>query len=164
MTTPQSPLAEREALLVTWLDASIKDVNEKRRLNQRKASRLRIASLTFAGLATLLLGLKVDADQTTLFTNVAFVASVLVTFLTAIESYFNYRALWVAHERAKAEFFALSDRVRFFSGLTMNDTDRAQALSQSYAEYERIWGDLNETWFKARETKPLEFNQTKSGG
>lgn len=83
--------------------------------------------------------------------NLAFAFTAIVTVLNALEPFFNYRALWVEHERANASLYQLKDRLNFYvTGKEKTGLDISE-LEEFYAQYEQIWETLNQAWISQRQ-------------
>ena len=153
MTAPKYGADEARAkvtLLESYLKSSIDDVGKKRLRNQRKATAVKLTILCLSGGATLLLGLDLGLSVDPWLKRAAFVLTSVVTVLNAVEPFFNYRALWVEHERANAAFFHVKDRLHFYvTGRTESALEPA-AIEHFYDEYERVWTRLNQAWLEQR--------------
>lgn len=144
-------LRQKVALLQDYLDKSIADVGKKRRTNQGRATQVKMLILCLSGAATILLGLELGELAQLPLKNVAFAFTSIVTVLNALEPFFNYRALWVEHERANGAFFAVKDRLNYYvAGRQDADLD-ATAIGNLYGEYEQVWANLNHAWSTQRQ-------------
>lgn len=144
-------LRRKVELLQSYLVGSIGDVSKKRRTNQFRATNIKVFILCLSGGATLLLGLDLGQVAELPLKNLAFAFSSIVTVLNALEPFFNYRALWVEHERANAAFFAVKDRLSFYVAGKSDDDLRADDVARLYAEYEAVWTALNQAWSTQRQ-------------
>jgi len=137
-------------LLQRFIKSSIDDVGRKRKVNQGRATIVKVLILCMSGGATVLLGLNLGPSTEVPLKNVAFALSSLVTVLNALEPFFNYRALWVEHERANAAFFQVKDRLEFYvTGRADSDLEMSQ-IDRFYGEYESAWSTLNQAWSQQR--------------
>jgi hypothetical protein len=143
-------LQEKAEWLRNKLVESLENVGRKRNLNQRKATYVKFASIAFSGTATILLGLPV-AGLDPLFRSIAFVLGALVTLLTAIEPFFNYRGLWVEHERARYRLHTLQDEFEYYMAGTISEKINAEKLNEFHQKYLDIFIDLSESWLQQRE-------------
>ena len=82
--------------------------------------------------------------------NIAFVFSSLVTVFNALEPFFNYRSLWIEHEKANAAFFQVKDRLEFYITGRTDDELSLKEIDKFYEEYEEVWSSLNQAWSKQR--------------
>lgn len=143
-------LQDKADWLRNKLVESLENVGKKRNLNQRKATYVKFASIGFSGTATILLGLPVVGLEPT-FRSIAFVLSALVTLLTAIEPFFNYRGLWVEHERARYRLHTLQDEFEFYMAGTEPDKISEKKLNEFHQKYLEIFIDLSTAWLEQRQ-------------
>lgn len=137
-------------LIQNFIKSSIDDVGAKRKRNQRKATVVKVSILCLSGGATLMLGLNLGPSAEVSLKNIAFVLSSLVTVFNALEPFFNYRSLWVEHEKANAAFFQVKDRLEFYvTGRSDNELSLKE-IDKFYEEYEDVWSSLNQAWSKQR--------------
>ena len=155
-TPPSSPILHEKANhLQKMVEESIQDVRRKKRNFQMRASIVKVTIILFAGLATILLGLQVAAFEGTL-KQVAFVLGAIVTMLTALEPFFNYRSLWIEHELALAGFYRIRDDLAFYlSGVRPDDLD-AKMLKKFHDQYQAVWEQLSSAWIGYRRAKGPE--------
>lgn len=66
------------------------------------------------------------------------------------EPFFNYRALWVEHERATAGFFQVKDRLEFYVMGRSDAELELKEIDKFYDEYEHAWSTLNQAWSQQR--------------
>lgn len=151
-TVAATDLRKKIELLSEFVQSSIADVSKKRKLNQRRATAIKVVILCTSGGATILLGLNLDQTMDVSVKNIAFALTSLVTLLNALEPFFNYRALWVEHERANAAFFHLKDRLQFYISGRSDSTLEADQIENFYTEYEQIWASLNQAWTTQRQS------------
>lgn len=151
-------LEKKANWLSNSIDASIENVAQKRLSNQRKATYLKILTLILSGSATILLGLQI-AGLEKWFKDIAFVFASLVTLLTAAEPFFNYRAFWIEHERAKYRFHRLKDEFDFYLAGTTTDTLDPLRLEEFHQKYQEIWNELSENWLDQRQSNRYNINQ-----
>jgi hypothetical protein len=108
-----------------------------------------VTTIALSGLATILLGLQIVGFEK-YFKEIAFVLGALVTLLNALEPFFNFRALWVEHERAQANFHRLKDKISFY--LVGADAEKLslEKLEDIHDEYQKIWIRLSSAWIEYR--------------
>jgi hypothetical protein len=70
------------------------NIERIRAMDQKKATYIRIASIAFSETTTILLGLPISSLKPILGSKV-FVFTTLVTLLSTIEPFLNYRGFWV---------------------------------------------------------------------
>ncbi len=101
-----------------------------------------------SAMATITLGLA----ATDAWGKVGFVLSALVTSLTALEPFFNWRSRWIDADDALAGWYDVEEELRRMvatsteSGLTHAEVDR------QYKRYRKIWNDWSASWVSARKS------------
>jgi len=110
-----------------------------------------MSTIALSGLGTILLGLQIAVLERW-FNDIAFVLTALVTLVSSIEPFFNFRALWVEHERAKYRFHVLRDDIDFYLAGTDAETLSEERLQAFHERYRNIWANLSETWLEQRES------------
>lgn len=139
------------------IDKRIDSFKERRGENRRKTIRLKFLSLSLASLTTILLGINgLNTSSKLLFQNVAFILSAITTFLTALDTFFNYRALWIRYTVTLNELYELKDNLEY---LCTNETINIvkEDLDRLYQQYQRILNETNTNWTELRK-------EQKSGG
>ncbi len=138
---------------------SIENTQGKARSNKRRASFIKLASLVTSALVTVLIGWN-SAGLEIWLNNIALAGAATVTLLSALEPFFNYRALWVEHEEAAWRFYAVQDDIEFYlAGKEIADVDDAQ-LDEYHARIRRIWDELSQRWLSFRRG---EMDKPKEG-
>jgi hypothetical protein len=107
-----SVITAKIELLQAKVDDATRKVRGNRRDNRRKASLIKLTATFCSAAATILLGLKVPNLESQ-FKDIAFVLTALITLLSALEPFFNFRALWIEHEIALWKFYRLRDKIEF---------------------------------------------------
>ena len=139
-----------------WLsglvDSALQRVAEKRHRFQRYATKIQLATILFSGAISLCLGIDLISLQPWL-KRVAFTLGVIVTVLNALEPYFNYRALWIAHEEAKYMMHRLRENLDFYlKGLEHEPVDPQKVLDFQ-RQYQEIWDRVSAEWLARRRQK-----------
>jgi len=143
-------LGKKVEFLKEKLLESIEYVRKKRHQNQRKASYIKIISIVFSGSATILLGLQISGYDP-VFKQIAFVLGALVTLLTGLEPYYNFRGLWVEHERAEYLFHRLLDEIEFYlAGIGLEELN-PKRIAQFNEIYQDIWRRVSEDSLEQRQ-------------
>lgn len=136
-----------------WLKKNIHDsiehVRNNRRLNQRRASTIKITSILLSGVVTILLGLQFVGFEK-YFKDIAFTFGAIVTLINALEPFFNFRALWVEHELALANLYGLKDELEFYLAGTSPQNINTDTLFEFHKKYREIWVSLSTAWIRYR--------------
>ncbi len=142
-------LQEKADWLNEKIDEAILHAKKLKRTNQKRASYVKIISVLFTGLITILLGLQIEGYAES-FKAFAFVLGAFVTVINALEPFFNFRALWIEHEAALANFHRLKDSLEFYLiGLEPEKLEKNE-LEELNEKYQQIWVDLSRTWIEYR--------------
>ena len=133
------------------IEKSISVARLRRSQNQRKASWVKTATIILSGLATIFLGLQLSGLEK-IFKEIAFVFSALVTLMTAIEPFFNWRALWVEHESALGDFHKLLDDLRYYLAGRSPEELEAKKMDSVYEDYQNVWKRVSDNWIGHRQS------------
>jgi hypothetical protein len=153
-------LRKKIELLTEFIQSSITDVGNKRKLNRKHATWIKMLILCMSGAATIFLGLNLGSHTESALKNAAFVLSSLVTIFNALEPFFNYRGLWVEHERANAGFYQVKDRMAYYTAGRSDADLEAKEIDKFYDQYEHVWATLNQAWTQRRQ----QYDDAGKGG
>ncbi|MDL5485945.1 SLATT domain-containing protein [Microbacterium wangruii] len=145
LTPGMAPLEAAEGLLRSLAEAR-SYAQARRRTWSRWSTGIRLLMFTVSALATITLGLA----TTDAWGKVGFVLSALVTSLTALEPFFNWRSRWVDADEALAGWYDVEEDLR-----RLVETSPEAALTHSeverlYKRYRKIWNDWSASWVSAR--------------
>jgi hypothetical protein len=141
--------AEKIDFLKKRIDDSLVRAKDNRQINRRKASYIKVVVTLFSATATILLGLQI-ANLDSLFKSIAFILTALVTTLSALEPFFNFRSLWVEHEIALWKFYRLRDKLEFYLAGISPEEANMDKINSFYNEFQSIWNDLSTSWVSYR--------------
>ena len=148
-STDGKEIETKVELLQLKIEGSIGNVRHNRKTNRKKASFIKLTTTFCAAAATVLLGLEVTNFVIQL-KDIALIFTALVTLLSALEPFFNFRALWVEHEVALWKFYRLRDKLEFYvSGYNPEKMD-FDTINGFYIEYQSIWDELSQSWINYR--------------
>ena len=151
----QSSVSAKANLLAEMVGHSIDHAKKNRLYNSKRASIIRIVTIIASTLVTIFLGLQIDKAQV-YFQPIAFILGALVTLLNALEPFFNYRALWIEHEQALAEFYEIKNDLDFYlSGTKPNDLD-LKVLDKFRERHWLVWNHLHRSWIEHRKNGKLK--------
>lgn len=140
------------------IDRALKHTRQQRRKNQKRASAIKLATLLFSAAATILLGLQFSRFEG-YFKQIAFVLGAVVTLLNALEPYFNFRALWIEHEQALADFYQIKDDLSFYLGGVKPEDIDAEVLNKFHSQYQATWQQLSKAWIGYRKTDRVQIER-----
>jgi hypothetical protein len=107
-------------------------------------------SLALASFTTILLGLNgFNTSSKIVLQNVAFTLSAVTTLLTAWDTFFNYRGLWIRYTGTLNELYELKDNIEYLcTGEPQNI--KTEDLDNLYQQYQRVLDENNTTWVGLR--------------
>jgi hypothetical protein len=148
---------ERLNWLQTEIDQLVSRYQRESAQYKKQAFRLRIISVFLAAIISILLGLKLgNTVLAEAFSNGALVLSAAITVLSAYESFFDPRALWVRETVTFARLKDLQRDLRFWaSGLDPEAID-AEVVQKFKLRLDSVLEDTLKYWMKIRGAPDLE--------
>jgi hypothetical protein len=137
------------------VEGSIQHVRRNRWRNQKRASAIKVATILFSALATVLLGLQIAGTEA-YFKQIAFVFGAIVTMLNALEPFYNFRALWVEHELALARLYRIQSDLGFYLSGTKPEGLELKVLEEFQLRNRQAWEELSTAWIGYRKSKELK--------
>ncbi|MGJ5633296.1 SLATT domain-containing protein [Nostoc sp. CALU 1950] len=132
------------------IDKRISSFRERRKENRENAIRIKLLSFSIASLTTILLGLNgLSTPSKMVLQNVAFTFSAITTLLTAWDTFFNYRGLWIRYTGTLNELYELKDNLEYLSTGENGNISR-EDLDKLYQRYQNILNETNTTWGELR--------------
>ena len=143
--------AERLNCLQTDLDKLVTRYSGEAGRHKKTALTLKITSVIFAALITVLLGLTLESEalKDTL-RNVALTLGAVVTVLSAYEAFFDPRALWIRETVAFARLKDLQRDLRFWSSGIDPESLDPQMIDMFKRRLDHILDDSLKYWMKIR--------------
>ncbi|GBE95709.1 DUF4231 domain-containing protein [Nostoc cycadae] len=140
------------------IDKRIGSFRERRNENRSNAIRIKLISLSVASLTTVLLGLNgLNNTDKIVLQNVAFTLSAVTTLLTAWDTFFNYRGLWVKYTTTLNELYELKDNLEYLSTGEITNISK-EDLDKLYQRYQSILNETNATWTELRKEQKSTNN------
>jgi hypothetical protein len=147
---PTQELKTKAEWLEKRISESVSKVKQRANASQKKASYIKILLFVLSGSATILLGIQITGLDK-LFKDIAFVFTALVTLMAGVEPFFNFRGLWIEHERAEYKFHLLRDDLDFYlAGIEPEDLS-IEKLNHFQERFQEIWSNLSKVWLDQRE-------------
>ncbi|WP_308798969.1 hypothetical protein [Agromyces silvae] len=110
------------------------------------ATASRVLAFGLSATATIVLGTSNPAWPV----NLAFICSALVTTVTTLEPFFNWRTRWVLADAALADWHQLEDELYFHVASRKESELDRDALLEFQDRNSAIWGQLSSEWVAAR--------------
>ena len=140
---------EKIKYLTEQIDSSVNSLRLKKKRNKRKSSLIKVGIIALTGIATILLGLDVLGFEKE-FKKTAFILTSIATILTALEPFFNYRALWIECEDALAKLYRLKSTFEYYVHGTENQEIEMGQIDRFFEEYLKVWENLGTNWIAFR--------------
>jgi hypothetical protein len=146
----------------------IEDTDRHRRKEKRIAFWLRVAVVAFSGTITVLLGLQLDGRTIQVLSNIALVLGAAITVLTAIDAFYNYRALYIHRTVQLERLSGLRRRVRYLKVAPGREEEVAIECKSYFTELRTILEDGLRSWRRLRGDsdveQPAEGRESGPGG
>jgi len=149
------PIKEKLEAVRGQLDAQITGFDRRRHETRKIAYRIRFAVVTCSALTTIVIGLeRIPESIQPLLKNGALVFSVLVTAISALEAFYNHRALWIRYTATFTELKALRSKLECLTAGGLAGLDEAK-IDPLFGEFQQVLRETNDHWFQLRkETEP----------
>lgn len=117
--------------------------------NKKKAFLLKMLATLFGLLTTVLLGLQVAELTAGILKNIALVTSALVTLLSAIDAFFNHRALWVRYTATLSQLDVVRIELDYLNAAA-DQAPKEGDVDRLFAKYRSILDETNTSWTELR--------------
>src|SRR5215510_3127854 len=107
-------MPEQIEYLKKSLDDQINSFKRRRIQNRRFSIWLRVLIISLGALITVLLGVKVDSALQQSLNNLALLCGAVISLATAVESFFNYRELYVRYTVTYTQLLNLKSDLEFY--------------------------------------------------
>lgn len=151
---------EKLEILKTEINERIADLKKKRLSNKKMSHRLKILSVLFAAIITVLLGLQGLDQVESFFKNVALMLGASIMVVNACEAFCDHRSLWINQTVTLSLLQNLRRDIDFYaSGMELTEIE-IKRLEEFHERYNRILQDDLRDWLKLkRETeRPSDSN------
>jgi hypothetical protein len=121
-----------------------------------RASCARVATLALTAASTVVLGIPVIPDRTA----IALPMVALVTLLSALEPFFNWRSRWVLMEETQYRLNRIRDEMDYYLVATpAADLDRDR-LYRFFTDRQDTWNDVSRRWIEFRKLNQPQPHST----
>ncbi len=133
------------------LDSQINGFKKRRENNRKNAFWLKISITVLGSIITILLGLKISG-AIDLFASIALVLSGLITILNTLESFFDYRTLWLRYTITSTQLLSIKSDLDYLllSDLNLNTE---KGIDELYKRYTNVLTETNESWLGVRKNQ-----------
>lgn len=140
------PAADVAKLLRGWAIEGTQYSRSKKRRFIAVSTTVRLAALGLLAASTIILGLQ-DLE---FWPSVGFVTLTLATFVTGLETFFNWRSRWVLAEEAQYRFYRLQDELEFLIFLNKPEDITPDDLKGLFDKYQGTWDTFSLGWLEER--------------
>lgn len=140
---------EQISYLKKSLDSQIGAFKKRRKENKRLSTTIRILIISLGALITVLLGLRTDASTQQVLSNIALAFGAMISLLSAVESFFNYRELYVRYTTTYVQLLNLRSDLEFYLADDPRKVQK-QRIVDFHSRFQRILAETNESWQQAR--------------
>ena len=106
------------------------------------AARIKVTTLVLTAVSTVVLGIAgIPARATIALPMVA-----LVSVLTALDAYFNWRSRWILMQETQYRLQRLRDKMDYYLVTTPAAKVEKAALDEFFGEQQAIWADVSKRW------------------
>ncbi|TAA73935.1 MAG: Protein of unknown function (DUF4231) [Candidatus Electronema aureum] len=144
----QKHIEDKISFLKQEVDLKIKSFEEKRTFNRKMSSYLNMTLIIISALITIFLGIEQDTYKI-FFKNLALVLSASLTVLSTLDSFFNYKKLWVKYTDTTNDLKALKTDI-LYSCIKSDENISEQVIDKFYDRYISILKDTNQHWIQSR--------------
>jgi hypothetical protein len=137
--------------LQTELDCNIKFFCNKHKKTKQRAYSLKISSVIFSAMITVLLGISSNQFMAEMMKNLAIVLGAVVTIISAVDAFYNYGGLWVKNAVTLAKLRELKREVDFYAAGCSAEDISENKLNRYMNELQRIFKDDIKQWLRIRE-------------
>lgn len=144
----EAPLPPREAFMVfrDLVSADMDWADDRKHRHRRNSSRVQVAGLGLTGLATVVLGIAAIPERA----YIALPIVAVVTVISGLEAFFNWRALWVLMEETQYRLNRVRDHMDFYLVTTSANEVSEERLREFFDEQQNIWADVSRRWIEFR--------------
>jgi hypothetical protein len=154
--TEKEELNKKIEFLQMHIDERISRFTSKRIDNKFKARNFYVSTTVLAAISTIVLGLDVAGGGANtiiegydkLTKNIALIISAIITIVSAYDSFFDHKSLWVNFTTAKSKMRSLKFDLDYY--LEGNDNIAKEDIERFKARYIDILNDVGKKWSNLR--------------
>lgn len=151
--TDKDELNRKVDLLKVKIDERISTFTSKRKDNKYKARNFYVSTTVLAAISTIILGLDFANIEWLTFNddiakNIALILSALITIVSAYDSFFDHKSLWVNFTKAKSNLSSLKFELDYY--LEGNTNIEKKDIDGFKAKYHEIINEVGKKWSNLR--------------
>ena len=155
---PDLPLREQFTRFRALVSSDMDWADARKDRFRARASWAKVLTLLLTAASTVVLGLTDMPGRAA----VALPMVALVTVISALEPFFNWRSRWILMEEAQYRLNRLRDEIDYYLVTTPTGEIRKTELERYFREQQGIWSDVSKRWIEYR--KPDRIAEGQSGG
>jgi Protein of unknown function (DUF4231) len=155
---PDLPLREQFTRFRALVSSDMDWVDSRKDRFRARASWAKVFALVLTAASTVVLGLTGIPDRAA----IALPMVALVTVISALEPFFNWRSRWILMEEAQYRLNRLRDEMDYYLVTTPTGEMRRAALERFFREQQDIWSDVSKQWIEYR--RPERIAEGQPGG
>ncbi|MEH2321494.1 DUF4231 domain-containing protein [Nostoc sp.] len=132
------------------ISKQIDSFKKRKERNQKEAIRIKFISTALAAITTILLGLNgLNSSGKLLVQNIAFTLSAAVTLMSALDTFFNHRGLWIRYQGTLNDLYELRTDLEYLLTQEIQNVNEEE-LDRLYQRYQIILKETNSNWSELR--------------
>jgi hypothetical protein len=132
------------------LEEQIEAFNNGRRKNKKKAFRFRLSVILCSAFTTILIGLQsFGSSLEPIIKDAALIFSAMVTALSAIDAFYNHRALWIRYTATSNDLKTVQSKLQYLLAGNRENVEENR-IDELFEEFHRILNETNEYWLQLR--------------
>lgn len=140
----------RSAVLLSEVSKQVQHFGKDRRTNKRKAFWLRILGTIFSAITTILLGLQGVDGWSVVIKNFALFLSAFVTVISAWDSFYNHRGLWIHYKAIHTKLETLEASLKYLIASAGGDEPSSDEVDRLFKRFEEIIEQSTRSWLELR--------------
>ncbi|MBL4935674.1 DUF4231 domain-containing protein [Clostridium sp. YIM B02515] len=133
------------------LNCSIGFFEDKHKRTKNRAYGIKITSVCFSALITVILGLSVSENLLVLFKDIALVLGAAVTIINAVDAFYNYGALWIKNTVTLSKLRELKIKSEMYLAGCQDSDLSEKKINEFIGEFQKILREDMKEWLRIRE-------------
>jgi len=133
------------------MNCSISYFEDKHKRTKNRAYGIKITSVCFSALITVVLGLSVSKNLLDLFRNIALILGAAVTIINAVDAFYNYGALWIKNAVTLSKLRELKIKSEMYSAGCQDSDLSEKKINEFIGEFQKILKEDMKEWLRIRE-------------
>lgn len=132
------------------ISRQITSFKERKKRNQKQTIRVKLTSTFLAATTTVLLGINgFNSTEKLAVQNIAFTLSAAVTLMSVLDTFFNYKGLWIRYQGTLNDLYELRTDLEYLLTQGVQNV-KEEELDEIYKRYQMILNETNSNWSELR--------------